>query len=133
MAATYGDVAEFYVVYIIEANAADSDRPVPIPGEEPIYEPTSLVERKAVAKKCVAKLNLEVPCLVDGMDNAVGSAYDALPDRIFVVDTEGNIAVRSDHGPWGFKPGVDETAKWLAKRFPDRATSASVQPAQDEG
>ncbi|MCH7992873.1 MAG: hypothetical protein IIB57_00360 [Planctomycetes bacterium] len=133
MAATYGDVAEFYVVYIKEAHAADGDRPVPIPDEEPIYEPTSLVERKAVAKKCVAKLNLEVPCLVDGMDNAVGSAYDALPDRIFVVDTEGNIAVRSDHGPWGFKPGVDETAKWLAKRFPDRATSASVQPEQDEG
>lgn len=126
-------MAEFYVVYIKEAHAADSDRPVPIPDEEPIYEPTSLVERKAVARKCVAKLNLEVPCLVDGMDNAVGSAYDALPDRIFVVDTEGNIAVRSDHGPWGFKPGVDETAKWLAKRFPDHANTSTVQPAHDEG
>ena len=133
MAATYGDVAEFYVVYIKEAHAADSDRPVPVPDEDPIYEPKSLVERKAVAKKCVAKLNLEVPCLVDDMDNAVGSAYDALPDRIFVVDTEGKIAVRADHGPWGFKPGVDETAKWLANRFPDHTNSSSVQREQDEG
>ncbi len=133
MAATYRDMAEFYVVYIKEAHAADGDRPVPIPGEEPIYEPKSLVERKAVAKKCVAKLNLQVPCLVDGIDNAVGSAYDALPDRIFVVDTDGKIAVRADHGPWRFKPGVDETARWLAKQFPDRANSLSVQLEHDEG
>ena len=133
MAATYGDAAEFYVVYIKEAHAADGDRPVPIPGEEPIYEPKSLVERKAVAKKCVAKLNLKMPCLVDAMDNATGSAYGAWPDRIFVVDMEGKIAVRADRGPWGFKPGVDETAKWLAKQFPDRASSSSVQSGQDEG
>ncbi|MCH8149602.1 MAG: hypothetical protein IH987_16715 [Planctomycetes bacterium] len=133
MAATYGDAAEFYVVYIKEAHAADGDRPVPIPDEDPIYEPKSLVERKAVAKKCVAKLNLEVPCLVDGIDNAVGEAYAAMPDRIFVVDMEGKIAVRGDPGPRGFKPGVDETARWLAKRFPDRANSASVQPEQGEG
>ena len=133
MAATYGDVAEFYVVYIKEAHAADGDRPVPIPDEDPIYEPKSLFERRAVAKKCVAKLNLEVPCLVDGIDNAVGEAYAAMPDRIFVVDMEGKIAVRGDRGPMGFKPGVDETARWLAKRFPDRAGSASVQPEPDEG
>lgn len=133
MAATYGDVAEFFVVYIKEAHAADGDRPVPIPGEATIYDPRSLVERMVVAKKCVAKLNLEVPCLVDGIDNAVGDAYAALPDRIFVVDMEGKIAVRADRGPRGFKAGTDETAKWLAKRFPDRTNDPSVQPEQDEG
>ena len=125
LAATYGDVAEFYVVYIKEAHAADGARPVPIQGEEAIYEPTSLVERRAVAKKCATKLKLKVPCLVDNMDNAVCAAYNAWPDRIYVVDTEGKIAVRSDRGPWGFKPGVDETAKWLAKQFPNRANSPS--------
>ena len=133
MAATYGDVAEFYVVYIKEAHAADGDRPVPIPDEDPIYEPKSLFERRAVAKKCVAKLNLELPCLVDGIDNAVGEAYAAWPDRIFVVDKEGNIAVRADPGPWGFKPGVEETEKWLAQQFPHRANGPSSEPVQDEG
>ena len=125
LAETYGDVAEFFVVYIKEAHAADGVRPVPILGEETIYEPTSLFERKAVAKKCVTKLNLRVPCLVDGIDNAVGDAYDALPDRIFVVDTAGKIAVRSDRGPREFEPGLDETAKWLAEQFPDRGNNPS--------
>ncbi len=113
------------MVYIKEAHAADGVRPVPVPGEEAIYEPTTLIERKAVAKKCVTKLQLKLPCLVDSMDNAVGEAYDALPDRIFVVDKEGKIAVRAERGPWGFKPGVDETAKWLAKQFPDRTNNPS--------
>ena len=125
MAATYGDVAEFYVVYIKEAHAADGDRPVPIPDEDPIYEPKSLFERRAVAKKCVTKLQLKLPCLVDTMDNAVGKAYDALPDRIFVVDKEGKIAVRSDWGPRQFGPGLDEAAKWLAAQFPDRMNNPS--------
>ena len=122
---TYGDVAEFYVVYIREAHAADGVRPVPIHGEEAIYEPKSLAERNTLAEKCVTKLNLNVPCLVDAMDNAVGAAYHAWPDRIYVVDTEGKIAVRAERGPWGFKPGVDETREWLAKRFPDRGNSPS--------
>ena len=119
MARTYGDVAEFYVVYIKEAHAADGARPVPIDGEEAIYEPKSHAERSTLAQKCITKLKLNVPCLVDAMDNAVGAAYNAWPDRIYVVDMEGKIAVRADHGPWGFKPGVDATQKWLAEQFPD--------------
>ena len=112
-------------MYLKEAHPADGVRPVPVPGEEAIYQPTSLVERKAVAKKCVTKLQLKLPCLVDTMDNAVGKAYDALPDRIFVVDQEGKIAVRSDWGPRQFGPGLDEAAKWLAAQFPDRTNKPS--------
>jgi len=118
-------VAEFYVVYIKEAHAADGKRPVPIHGEEAIFEPKSLAERGALAKRCVTKLKLHLPCLVDGMDDAVGAAYSALPDRIYVVDTEGRIAVRAERGPRGFKPGVDETREWLVKQFPDRGNSPS--------
>lgn len=120
----YGDVADFYVVYIKEAHAADSRRPIPIKGEKPIKEPTSLKERKAVASKCMAKLNIDVPCLVDDMNNTTNEAYNASPDRIFVVDEQGKIAVRAQMGPRGFGPGIKETTTWLAKRFPDRAKSS---------
>ena len=78
-----------------------------------------MTDRKGVAHKCVTKLNIEMPCSVDALDNAVGEAYNAWPDRIFVVDTDGTIAVRAERGPWGFGPGVAEVTKWLAKRFPD--------------
>jgi len=117
-------VAEFFVVYIKEAHAADSVWPIPIKGEQAIKEPTNLKERKSVASKCVAKLNIELPCLVDDLDDAANHAYNAWPDRIFVVDEQGKIAVRAERGPWGFKPGVDETAKWLAERFPERTPSS---------
>lgn len=119
----YGDVAAFYVIYIKEAHAADSRRPIPIKGEEAINEPTSLEERKSVASKCMAKLNLDVPCLVDDMDNTTSTTYNAGPDRIFVVDEQGKIAVRAEAGPRGFGPGVQEATKWLATHFPDRAKS----------
>ena len=47
------------------------------------------------------------------MDDRVNRAYAAGPDRIYVVDQDGKIAVKADRGPWGFKPGVDATKKWL--------------------
>jgi hypothetical protein len=55
------------------------------------------------------------------MDDAVEKAYDAFPDRIFVVDEKGRIAVRAEPGPWGFRKGVEATRRWLASRFPDIA------------
>ena len=122
MAAQYGDEAEFFVVYIKEAHAEDSVWPMPIKGEAKVFEPKTLDERKTVAAKCMTKLNIKLPCLVDNIDNAAGDAYSGWPDRIFVVDEHGKIAVRAERGPWGFKPGVDETEAWLSKRFPEKAS-----------
>lgn len=94
--------------------------PIPIKGEEVINTPKTFGERKSIAAKCMTKLDIKLPCLIDDLDDAAGDAYGAWPDRIFVVDEQGKIAVRAERGPWGFKPGVDETAKWLAARFPEK-------------
>ena len=96
LAKTYADVAEFFIVYIREAHAADSSWPIAISGEDTINTPNSIIERSAIAKKCCTKLRIELPCLVDDMENTVDSAYDAWPDRIFVVDKLGIVAVRAD-------------------------------------
>ncbi len=121
LASQYGDVAEFFVVYIKEAHAEDSKWAIPIKGEEKIYKPKNLDERKSLAAKCMTKLKVKLPCLVDHIDNAVADAYAAWPDRIFVVDDAGKIAVRAERGPWGFKPGVEAATTWLAERFPEKA------------
>jgi len=71
----------------------------------------------------MAKLNIKLPCLVDDLDNGTGDAYAAWPDRIFIVDEQGKIAVRAERGPWGFEPGVEETTNWLAARFPEKSRS----------
>ena len=122
---TYGDVAEFFVVYIREAHAADSKWPITIQGEDPINEPVVLTDRRAVASKCVTKLNLKLPCLIDRLDNAVDKAYSAHPDRLFVVDSSGKIVVRGDPGPWGFAPAVEDATEWLRTNFPDVASDSS--------
>ena len=72
-------------------------------------------ERTGVAKTCATTLKLPMPTLVDTMDNSVNYQYSAWPDRIYVVDAQGRIAVQATHGPRGFKPGVEATEKWLAE------------------
>jgi hypothetical protein len=123
LAKQYGDVAHFYVVYIREAHAADSAWPMPVPDEGPINTPKSFGERTSTANKCVTKLGIEFPALIDDMDDSTEKAYDAWPDRLFIVDTDGKIAVRAKPGPWGFKPAVDEAGQWLARRFPQQKVS----------
>lgn len=106
------------MVYLREAHAADSDWPMRVPDEEPINTHKSLADRQAVANKCCKKLNIKIPCLIDDMENTTDKAYSAHPDRIFVVDKEGRIAVRAEPGPWGFELGVRKARRWLRAEFP---------------
>jgi type I thyroxine 5'-deiodinase len=64
--------------------------------------PRSDDERSAVAVACVRKLNIDIPALLDGIDDQTEHAYTAWPDRMYVIDTQGRVAYRSDPGPFGF-------------------------------
>jgi type I thyroxine 5'-deiodinase len=107
----YRDRAAFYVVYILEAHASDlwqdaenlRDRVL-------VANPRSAAEREGVASACAVHLGLEIPALVDGMDNAVEAAYTAWPDRLYVIDREGRVAYKSGAGPFGFHPAGAEQA-----------------------
>jgi hypothetical protein len=57
-------------------------------------------------------VSLKIPQLVDDMQDTVGKAYNALPDRLFIVGEDGKIAYRGERGPRGFK--VAELEKALA-------------------
>lgn len=67
-------------------------------------EPTTFEERQEVARTCASRLKLSIPMLIDTMDNAVGQAYAAWPDRLYIVDVEGRIAYQGAPGPAGFRP-----------------------------
>ena len=54
-----------------------------------------------------------LPLLVDDMKNTVATAYNALPDRLFVLSADARIAYRGERGPRGFK--VDEMEQALKK------------------
>ena len=99
------------MVYIKEAHAIDSRSPI-TGGDSPlILEPVTTEERMKVAQQCMTALELKrIPTLVDEVDDGVGKAYAAWPDRLFLVGKDGRIAYAGGPGPFGFKPGKLEAA-----------------------
>lgn len=109
----YRDIAEFRLVYINEAHAADSSWPVQYAREKGINDHEDIEDRCTTAKLLMDEKALTIPCLVDGMENKVNRAYSAWPDRAFLIRTDGRLAVAGAQGPRGYKPAIDEIEKWL--------------------
>ena len=109
----YKDIVDFRLVYIKEAHASDSRRPVNYAKEKGITEHDDYKERCSVAEMFFKEESLTIPCLVDHMDDSVNGAYKAWPDRIFLVRKDGRLAVAAKRGPWGFEPALNEAADWL--------------------
>lgn len=66
-------------------------------------DPQDYETRVNLAGTCSTNLGIEMPALVDTIENRTELAYTAWPDRIYVVDSNGQIAFKSDAGPFGFK------------------------------
>ena len=102
---------EFFVVYIREAHPLDGRSPLGGNGMPIVEDPVTLEERAGVANVCMTRLALEpIPALVDGVDDAVNTAYQAQPDRLYLVGRDGRIAYQGGPGPWGFDPEALEAA-----------------------
>ncbi len=111
----YKDIADFRLVYINEAHAADGRFPVGYAKEKGITEHDDYGERCTSAELLLKDEALTVPFLIDNMDNKVNKAYKAWPDRVFVVRSDGRLAVAAKRGPWGFGPAIKATSAWLAE------------------
>ena len=101
----FADRAAFNVVYIAEAHAEDgwqtrSNREEGVV----IRQHTTIEERRAAARRCARELELSIPMLIDGMDDALCRAFSAWPERIYIVGTDGRIAYQGGHGPYDFHP-----------------------------
>jgi hypothetical protein len=109
---SHGDRVAFYVVYIREAHPEDGWA-FTMNREEgiAIYDPATDEARAEVATTCALRLELELPVLVDRVDDAVARAYGGWPDRLYLVAADGTIAYQGGEGPDGFKP--DELAEAL--------------------
>ncbi len=111
----YGDRVTFMVVYIREAHPEDGwVLNVNRDSDITIVDPDSNEDRQQVAASCAINLKIRMPVLVDDVDDKIASAYGALPDRLYLVDTDGTIAYQGDPGPWGFDPaGLAEAIESL--------------------
>ena len=56
-----------------------------------------------------------MPAAIDGVDNAVASAYGGWPDRLYLIGSDGRIVFQGGEGPFGFKP--DELERAIAQEF----------------
>jgi len=110
----FKDIVSFRIVYIREAHSIDSRRPSRIARKKGITEHADYGERCSIAKAFLDEQNLTIPAIVDDFDNSVNLAYHAFPDRVFVVNADGTLAVAGKRGPWGFVPALEETGAWLA-------------------
>jgi hypothetical protein len=61
-------------------------------------------ERVEVGEACMVKLALEPPALVDEMDDAVARAYAGMPERLYLVGTDGRVAYKGRMAPMFFRP-----------------------------
>jgi hypothetical protein len=64
----------------------------------------SMDERVEVGQACMMKLALEIPALVDEMDDAVAKDYAAMPERLYLIGRDGRIVYQGGMGPMFFRP-----------------------------
>jgi hypothetical protein len=113
------------VVYIREAHALDSPWPMATPDGRVIEEARTQAEREANAAHCMTALDLApMPVLVDDLGDSANLAYEAWPDRLFVIDREGRVAFRSPPGPYGFE--IDELASAIDRELEREAARAAT-------
>lgn len=102
----------------------------------------TLKERVAAASECCGALHLNMPLLVDDIDDKVGEAYSAFPDRLYLIDRAGKVAYKGGRGPFGMQPAELEQSIIMlqadeAKLYPNskpeqkqKPTSTKADPEQ---
>ena len=94
---------EFFVVYVQEAHPTDG-RQTDSNVELGILfrQHQSFDEREEVAAACSLDLHIEIPVLVEEMNNNVDEAYGAAPERLYLIDADGKVAYHGGAGPHFF-------------------------------
>ncbi len=107
----FRDRVQFVVVYIKEINPTDGWQVKENEKDAVLFrQHRSMEERVQVGEACMLKMALEMPAVVDEMDDAVTKNYAAMPERLFLIGTDGNVAYRGGMGPMFFRPKEWEAA-----------------------
>jgi Iodothyronine deiodinase len=92
-------------LYILEAHPTDIWQMQSNVKDKVLFaSPRNESERFAVAGSCIRTLNIKFPALIDAFDNRVESSYTGWPDRLYLVNSGGQVLFKSKPGPFGFHP-----------------------------
>jgi peroxiredoxin len=109
----FGRQIPFLLIYIREAHATDQWQSTRNEREDVALSPAgTLGQKREYAQMCSRKLHLDFPAVVDGMDGAVETSYQAWPSRLFVIGKDGRIAYSTRLTELDFRP--DEMAQLLS-------------------
>jgi len=103
---TYSDKAIFLMVYIREAHPARADQTAENADWKAIdgvvfHQPEKYKQRLKLVEAACTFWELNFPALVDVIEPSIGNLYNASPNRLYIIDTEGRIAYRGSKGPRG--------------------------------
>ena len=87
-----------------------------------------------VAQKFLKDVKLELPAVVDGIDDKVSNAYATLPDRMYLIGQDGKIAYAGARGPRGFLPdelaaAIEKEVETMESKPATKAPSPAMQKA----
>ena len=101
--------ANVVFVYIAEAHAVDEwQLQANVDENVLLHQHATFEDRLTAAREAVERLGLTMPVLVDGMDDAVGEAFSAWPERLYVAERGGRLAYVGGPGPFEFEPDAAE-------------------------
>ena len=116
---------QFLFVYIREAGASS-------PGQEPAQndaaprDPETDLERLRIANSFAKEVELSIPCVVDGMDDAAMKAYAAHPARLYLVGRDGRIALAGRPASGRLDPGELARAEFAPPEFSTANSRAAL-------
>jgi hypothetical protein len=121
IAKEFGDRVHFLCVYIKEAHPTDgSQSPSNIDDDVLFTQPVTEDERAEVAAVCMLRYNFSFPMALDDMTDVVGTTYEAMPERLYVLDAAGRVTWKCGLGPHLFDPdGFEAAIKEQAASLPD--------------
>lgn len=110
LAKEFADDVNFLCVYIKEAHPTDgSQSPKNLNDDVLFAQPTTEDERADVAAACMLRFNFSFPMVLDHMTNDVAEAYLGMPERAYVLDSDGAVTWRCGLGPHYFDAAGFET------------------------
>ena len=73
-------------------------------------QPETIEARAKIAEVCTLKLDMQMPMLLDNMSNEVDTLYAGLPERLYVLNSDGVVEFRTVVGSPGFDVEAWEAA-----------------------
>jgi hypothetical protein len=100
---SYKNQVEFFVVYVQEAHPTDGWQSDSNITESVLFrQHQNYEEREEVAQTCSLSLHIDIPILIEEIDNSIDEAYGAAPERLYLIGANGKVAYQGGAGPHFF-------------------------------